>query len=68
MTMPSERTHALLMAGELLREIQTLPTLPDELRQQATVVLRHYPSALDIGRLAKQCEQSGAMMPLLESE
>jgi hypothetical protein len=52
------------MAGELLREIQTDTSLPAQLRQQATVVLRHYPSAREIQSLASLCEHSTEVGPL----
>jgi hypothetical protein len=48
MTMPDERTRALVMAGELLREILQLPDASQELKRQAHVVLRHYPTENDI--------------------
>jgi hypothetical protein len=46
MTTPSERARALRFAEELLNDILSrdkFPNLPDELRRQAMVVLRHYP-------------------------
>lgn len=52
MTMPHERLRALRWAGELLRELaydhgkdQALwgGEVPQELRRQALVILRHYP-------------------------
>lgn len=46
MTMPDERTRALLWAREFLETIQRSdlwPTVPDELRRQAHSILRHYP-------------------------
>jgi len=48
MTMPSERTRALRWAGEFLREVRSSREVPEQLRQQATGILRHYPSSDDI--------------------
>ncbi|QDL36460.1 BPSL0761 family protein [Rhodoferax sediminis] len=48
MTMPSERTRALRWAGEFLREVRSSSEVPAPLREQARVILRHYPSSADI--------------------
>ena len=53
MTMPLERTRALRWAGEFLREIRTRQDVPPDLKQQALVILRHYPEPGDIERKAK---------------
>jgi len=45
MTMPSERTRALRVAGEVLSEIMTRVDVPEDLRASARFALRHYPSA-----------------------
>lgn len=44
MTMPDERARALRFAGEVMREMLTRPDVPDDLKQQARVTLRHYPT------------------------
>ena len=59
MTMPKERTRALRLAGELLREVMHSSKCPESLRCQAQTILRHYPSALDIAHQAKQCDPQG---------
>ncbi|WP_409970210.1 BPSL0761 family protein [Piscinibacter sp.] len=41
-TLPSERLRALQWAGELLTEIKRDEALPEGLRHQAHVTLRHY--------------------------
>lgn len=67
MTMPSERTRSLLFARELLVELansEQSSTLPDEVRRQAQVVLRHYPSNTEIEWLARQVERE-CRYPLL---
>lgn len=51
MTMPSERTRAVLQAAELLRELmnpEETPGVPCQVRQQARRLLRHFPSARDM--------------------
>lgn len=48
MTMPDERTRALRFAREFLESLlsrEEWPGLPEELRRQALVTLRHYPAA-----------------------
>lgn len=44
MTMPDERARALRFAGEVLREMLTRADVPDDLKHQARVTLRHYPT------------------------
>jgi hypothetical protein len=46
--MPSERARALRWAGEMLREVQSRDDVPADLKRQAYVILRHYPSSGDI--------------------
>lgn len=46
MTTPSERTRAVVWARELLDELQSSqrwPDIPDELRDRARRIRRHYP-------------------------
>lgn len=51
MTMPDERARALRFAGEILREMRSRPDVPDDLRQQAQFILRHYPVPRDLERM-----------------
>lgn len=44
MTMPEERTRALRWAGEFLREVRKTEGVPEELKRQAWVILRHTPA------------------------
>lgn len=44
MTMPDERARALRFAGEVLRELLTREDIPPDMKQQARVTLRHYPT------------------------
>jgi hypothetical protein len=51
MTMPAERTRALRFAKELLESLlssEEWPGIPEELRRQARVTLRHFPAASDL--------------------
>jgi hypothetical protein len=72
MTMPDERTRALVWAGELLRELtrhDLMPDVPENVREQARRVLRHYPMPSEIVSLALRDERSsGSMGPMLSSE
>ncbi|WP_207002721.1 BPSL0761 family protein [Trinickia mobilis] len=45
MTMPDERTRAMLTARQLLFDLSQMTTIQDvnALRQRANAVLRHYP-------------------------
>ncbi len=51
MTIPYERTRALVLTKELLQRLSSsddAAQLPDWLRDEATALLRHYPSYSDI--------------------
>ena len=51
MTTPDERVRALRFARELMESMlnsEQWPGLPEELRREARVTLRHYPSASDL--------------------
>ncbi|CAI8732418.1 BPSL0761 family protein [Pseudomonas sp. IT-P4] len=48
MTMPHERTRAVIAAGVFLREISQDITLNYELRDLADQILRHYPSRSEV--------------------
>jgi hypothetical protein len=53
MTMPCERTRALRFAGEVLQELLSRHDVPADLKHQARVTLRHYPSAAEIASQAR---------------
>ena len=53
MTMPSERTRALISAYQLLTELQYGDDTPPAIRSRAISVLRHYPSEDSIKREAE---------------
>lgn len=52
MTMPDERTRALVMAGGLLIQIAHDQSLPLSLRRQAVVIARHFPTIEQLGSMA----------------
>lgn len=57
MTMPDERTRAILQTREFLQELATgewTPALPPGVRTEAQRLLRHYPlpSAMDLAHRA----------------
>ena len=54
MTMPSERTRALISAAEFLQELRFGTDTPDTIRAQAISVLRHFPAARSIEQEAKR--------------
>jgi hypothetical protein len=64
MTMPTERTRALLWAGEFLREVQMSETLPEKLKTQASWILRHYPEAGEIVRAAASPRAGSWLAPV----
>lgn len=61
MTLPSERTRAVVQIRKFLVEISRVTTLPDSIRTEARWLLRHYPSkdaVLLAGRIEEQAEGS----------
>ncbi len=55
MTLPDERYRAVKMAEQLLKDLcdRTItPRVPKIIRQRASECLRHYPSNLDMNRVA----------------
>ena len=54
MTMPSERTRALISAAEFLQDLRFGTDTPDAIRAQAISVLRHFPAARSIEQEAER--------------
>jgi hypothetical protein len=52
MTTVRERARSLVWAGALLVELATDESLPIALRRSAVVIARHFPTTLDIDRMA----------------
>ena len=50
MSTTEERARALVWAGGFLVQISRNRSLPLELRRQATVIARHFPTIEDVGR------------------
>lgn len=51
MTIPSERTRAVLFAQEFLEDLcnpKKTPKVPKYIRQQAGIILRYYPNKFDL--------------------
>jgi hypothetical protein len=64
MTMPAERTRALMWASEFLQEIQSSESAPEKLKQQARFILRHYPDSEDIAHTAKTSRAGDWLAPV----
>lgn len=52
MTIPVERTQALLWAGSFLIELARDKRLPVDVRRSAVVIARHFPTIEDITHMA----------------
>lgn len=59
MTMPGERTRALLWAGGFLIEIARDKRLPTDVRRSAVVIARHFPTIEDVASMAIFRHSSG---------
>lgn len=64
MTMPDERTRALLWAGGFLVELARDETLPLAVRQRAVEIARHFPTVQDVSQMALFRDPSGLDMRL----
>lgn len=53
MTLPYERTRAIVKTEEFLRELSRHSGLPQDIRSYAKSLLRHYPSADQIYSLGR---------------
>ena len=70
MTMPNERTRALLFAYDLLNDLRApvkTPGVPDEIRERALHVLRHYPDRFEIVSIAEHGARGAMMNPMLDA-
>lgn len=56
MTMPLERTAALMEVRSFLNMLTTSSDVSDEIKRQAMRALRHYPSAREVNMLAEKEE------------
>ena len=64
MTMPEERTRAVLQTREFLIELKNDKQFSEEIRDEARRLLRHYPTLADI-RMAGTLEEQNAGTSLL---
>lgn len=63
MTIPAERTRAVIAAHDFLLRLSS-PYVPDgikgvrkEIREEARRLLRHYPQPFDLHHVAKSCPE-----------
>lgn len=66
MTMPDERTRALILAGGFLIELARNEDLPLSIRQQAVVIARHFPTVEDVSAMALYRDSSGLGVGLMD--
>lgn len=59
MTMPDERSRALLWAGGFLIELARDEKLPLDVRRRAVVIARHFPTIEDVSSMALFRHSSG---------
>jgi hypothetical protein len=55
MTMPDERYRAMVEGLKLIEDLlipQVTPRVPSNIRERARWIMRHHPSAYELGRLA----------------
>lgn len=66
MTMPDERTRALLWAGGFLIELARDESLPLVVRRRAVTIARHFPTIEDVSSMALFRHSSGLSLGLAE--
>jgi hypothetical protein len=72
MTMPDERSRAVVQTREFLVKLSRDSSLPEKVRDDAKFLLRHFPSQDDVilaGRIEEQSESLplGAVGPVFSS-
>ena len=70
MTMPDERTRALLFAYQLLKDLRDpakTPGVSDDIRDRAKHVLRHYPQQYEIQAIAEHDARGALVGPMLDA-
>ncbi|WP_318653027.1 BPSL0761 family protein [Pseudomonas sp. PDM21] len=63
MTMPHERTRAVLQTRDFLLKLSRDSAAPEDIRRDAKFLLRHYPNEFDL-RMACQIEESASEFPI----
>lgn len=67
MTVPIERTNAVVWTGDFLYDLidpKKTPRVPKDVRERAKRLLRHYPSAYDMEVIARREDQDLSVSPL----
>ncbi|WP_289537891.1 BPSL0761 family protein [Pseudomonas sp. SO81] len=64
MTMPNERSRAVVMTRDFLVALSRDSSLPEKIRHDAKFLLRHYPTLDDVILAGKIEEQSNYLLPL----
>lgn len=54
MTLPYERTRAVVQTRGFLNELRVDTSVPEPIRQEARRLLRHYPTVLEMNLACKQ--------------
>ncbi|RMM15020.1 BPSL0761 family protein [Pseudomonas syringae group genomosp. 3] len=71
MTMPNERTRAVIQTGKFLLELSRDSSLPERIRRDAKFLLRHYPDQFQVllaGRIEEGSDPSiSPMGPVFSS-
>lgn len=67
MTTSAERTRNLLQAGAFLKELRSDDRLPDDVRNEAHRLLRHYPTLSEV-KLTAACEAQHSFSPNLSAD
>ena len=63
MTLPYERTRAVVQTEEFLKDLinpKKTPKVPKEVRKQAYSLLRHYPNSIDMEIISKREDKNDA--------
>lgn len=63
MTMPNERSRAVVNTRDFLLELSRDSTLPEKVRHDTKFLLRHYPTLDDV-ILAGKIEEQAETMPI----
>ncbi|WP_345890254.1 BPSL0761 family protein [Pseudomonas sp. PDNC002] len=70
MTLPSERTRSIVLARELLTQLEQDPAQREDVRSLAGQILRHYPSKGEVllqGMIEESRPRSAGLSPFLSS-
>lgn len=65
MTMPKERTRAVIQTHDFLVELSRDKSLTEKIRRDAKFLLRHYPSKADMVLAARLEEQPALLTGLI---